>query len=74
MIVEILVAMRISWLLEIGLLKSSFLPGWSMLYLWGRTVDGYDMSIMSSPVEENVGLLVWCCGGLLLGPIGTGCL
>ena len=41
------------------------------LFVW--TVDGYDMSIVSSQDEENFGLLGWCCGGLLLGPIGTGC-
>ena len=72
-IAEILLAMGISRLLEIGLLKSIFLPGSSMLYFWGRTIDGYDMSIVSSQGEENFVLLGWCCGGLLLGPVGTGC-
>ena len=71
---EILVAMALSRLFKIGLLQGIFLPSWIMLYLWVRTVDGYDMSIVSSQDKENFCLLVWCCGGLLVGLVGTGCL
>ena len=65
--------MVVSRLLEIGLLRSIFLPGFSMLYLWVGTIDRYDMGILSSQCEENFVLLGWCCGGLLLVPVGTGC-
>jgi len=65
--------MVVSRLLEIGLLRSNFLPGCSMLYLWVGTIDSYDMGIVSSQCEEDFVLLGWCCGGLLLGPVGTVC-